>query len=197
MSQEIGRMISTHKNAANSIRIGHDRSILCFRGIPSAGNAIVIQEAPNAVRYYDTKHAPHNFQISTELHPEDLRIARLDFLAHALDAGGIVLPQLDLVEPARPWLLLGERVDRMLTSKIDQELLRLERVQPVLEQPRGFRIGRRLEYCARAGHERRAFGRINDLDRLPRLLELDQIVIVAVGHYRALAERELLRRVGR
>src|SRR5499433_3491890 len=99
MSQDIGRMISTHKNAANRIRIGHDRSILCFRGIPSAGNAMVIQEAPNAVRYYDTKHAPRNFQISTELYPEDLCVARLDFFARAFDAGGIVLPHLDLVEP--------------------------------------------------------------------------------------------------
>src|SRR5262249_39135547 len=132
---------------------------------------------------------PHNFQISTELHPEDLCIAGLDFLARALDAGGIVLPHLDLVEPARPRLLRGERVDRMLTGKIDQELLRLERMQPVLEQPRGVWIGRRLKHSARTRHQRRAFGRINDLDRPTRLLELDQIVIVAVGHHSALAER--------
>src|SRR5262249_33668240 len=135
MSQDIGKMISTHKSAANRIRIGRDRSMLSFWGIPSAGNAIVIQEATNAVRYYDTKHAPHNFQISTELHPEDLRVARLDFLARALDAGGIVLPQLDLVEPARPRLLLGERVDRMLTRHIDPDLLRPQPLPPVPGPP--------------------------------------------------------------
>src|SRR5262245_66482936 len=96
---------------------------------------------------------PRNFQISTELHPEDLRVARLDLLTHALDAGGIVLPQLDLVEPARPRLLFGEGVDRMLTGEIDQELLRLERMQPVLAQARGVRIGRRLEARARPGDQ--------------------------------------------
>src|SRR5262249_19110718 len=149
---------------------------------------------------HNTKHASgadRNFEIATKLHPEDLRVARLDLFTHALDAGGIVLPQLDLVEPARPRLLFGEGVDRMLTGEIDQELLRLERMQPVLGQARGGRVWRGLEHRARAGDERRAFGRINDLDRLPRLLELDQIVIVAIGHHRALAERELLRRVGR
>src|SRR5712671_532437 len=93
---------------------------------------------------------PYDASLPSASHPENLRVARLDLLARALDAGGIVLPHLDLVEPARPRLLLGERVDRMLTGKIDQELLRLERMQPVLEQPRSVRVGRRLEYCARA-----------------------------------------------
>src|SRR5262249_58684504 len=105
-------------------------------------------------------------------HLEDLRVARLDLLARALDPGEIVLPQLDLVEPARPRLLLAEGVDRMLAGKIDQELLRLERMQPVLEQARGAPIGRRLEHRARAGDERRAFHRINDLAPLPRLPDL-------------------------
>src|SRR5262249_3680006 len=140
---------------------------------------------------------PYSLNWPTALHPEDLRVARLDLLARAFDAGGVVLPQLDLLEPARPPPLLGERGGRMLTGQIDQELLPLERIQPILEKPRGVGIGRGLEHCARARHEWRAFGRINDLDRLPRLLELDEIVIVAVGHHRALAEGELLRRIGR
>src|SRR5262245_42430121 len=50
MSHDIGRMISAHNSTANRIRIGHERSILCFRATPSAGNAMVIHEAPNSVR---------------------------------------------------------------------------------------------------------------------------------------------------
>src|SRR5262245_65124728 len=42
MSHDIGRMINTHNSAANRTRIGHERSILCFRGMPSAGNAMVM-----------------------------------------------------------------------------------------------------------------------------------------------------------
>src|SRR5262249_55767026 len=120
-------MISTHNSAANRTRIGHDRSSLCFRGTPSAGNAMVMTIPSSAKAQARSAQGGQ----PTASHPEDLRVARLDLLAHALDAGGIVLPQLDLVEPARPRLLLGEGVDRMLTGKIDQELLRLERMQPV------------------------------------------------------------------
>src|SRR5437667_4937012 len=147
--------------------------------------------------------AMHNEQLcvwqqsKTKSHLENLRVTRLDLLAHPLDASGIVLPQFDLVEPARARLLSCERVDRMLAGKVDQQLLRLERMQPVLEQARGVRIGRRIEYRARAGDQRRTFAGINNLDRLTRLLELDQVVIVAVRHDRALAEREFLRWVSR
>src|SRR6266576_4614897 len=127
MSQDIGSRISTHSNAANRIRIGPETSILCVRGAPSAGNAMLTS------------------------HLEDLRVPRLDLFAHLLDTGGIVLPQLDLVEPAHPRLLLGQRMDGVLAGKIDQQLLRLKRVQPVLEQARRIRIRRRREYRARSG----------------------------------------------
>src|SRR5215470_17228182 len=106
MSHDIGRIISTHKSAANRIRIGHDRSILCIRGMPSAGNAMVMIQAPpsmhspqaerGASRGSATMHdnrscARRWFEHLNALHPKDLRVARLDFLACALDAGGIVL----------------------------------------------------------------------------------------------------------
>src|SRR4029450_12880286 len=113
----------------------HERSILCFRVTPSAGNAMVMA-IPLSAKSESAQR--------TASHLEDLRVPRLDLLARALDPGGIVLPQLDLVEPTRPRLLLGQWVDRMLAGKIDQELLRLERMQPVLEQARGVRVGRRL-----------------------------------------------------
>src|SRR6476620_8692280 len=109
MSQDIGSRISTHNNAADRIRIGQEMSILGVRGAPSAGKAMLTS------------------------HLEDLRVARLDLFAYLLDPGGIVLPHLDLVEPAHPRLLLGQGGGGVLAVKIDQQLLRLERVQPVLE----------------------------------------------------------------
>src|SRR5260370_17213154 len=79
---------------------------------------------------------PYDASLPSASHPENLRVARLDHLARALDAGGIVLPHLDLVEPARPRLLLCERGDRMLTGKIDPELLPPARIHPALSPPR-------------------------------------------------------------
>src|SRR5262249_51177886 len=91
------------------------------------------------------------FFVSGTSHPEDLRVTCLDLLARSLDPSGIVSPEFDVVEPTRPRLLFSERVDRMLAGKVDQQLLRLERMQPILEQARGIRMGRRIEYRARAG----------------------------------------------
>src|SRR5258707_1941847 len=93
MSQDIGIRISTHSNAANRIRIGPETSILCVRGAPSAGNAMLTS------------------------HLEDLRVPRLDLFAHLLDTGGIVPPQLDLGEPAHPRLLLFQRVGREVAGE--------------------------------------------------------------------------------
>ena len=77
------------------------------------------------------------------------------------------------------------------------ELLALGREHPVLQQPRGVRIGRILEHRVGPDDQRRALGRIDDLDRLALLLELEQDVFDAVRHDGALAERELLGRIGR
>src|SRR5262245_467102 len=65
MSHDIGRMISTHKSAANRIRIGHDRSILCFRGIPSAGNAMVMTiSSSSKAKAWSTKGGQRSGQIT-------------------------------------------------------------------------------------------------------------------------------------
>src|SRR5260370_36775875 len=85
----------------------------------------------------------------------------------------------------------------MLTREVDKQLLTLARMQIALEQACGIWTGSRLEDRGRPADERRALARIHDLDRLAALLQLDQIVIVAVSHHGALAERELLRRIGR
>ena len=53
------------------------------------------------------------------------------------------------------------------------------------------------EDAGRARDGRRALGRIDRLDRLAGFLQQHDAVFVAVGHHGALAERQLLRRIGR
>ena len=97
----------------------------------------------------------------------------------------------------RPGLLLGLRMQRAQPADVDDELLAFGAEAPVLEQPGRVRIGRVLEDAVGPHHQRRALGGIDRLDRPALLLELKQIVFIAVGLHRPLAERELLRRIGR
>ena len=62
---------------------------------------------------------------------------------------------------------------------------------------RRVRIGRRLEHAGRADDQRRAFGGVDRRHRAALLADLEDVVLVAVGHHRALAERQPLRRIGR
>ena len=63
----------------------------------------------------DTLTVTENFS-----HLEDLCVASLDFLGRFLDAGWIVLHQLDLGELAPTRFLLGLRVHRVLAGEVDQ-----------------------------------------------------------------------------
>src|SRR5216684_5352052 len=130
-------------------------------------------------------------------HPEELAVARLYLLALRLHRGGIGLEQFQL----RQWdvspLLLHLRVERTMGETIDQQLLSLGAEEKTLEQPRGARIGRALEYAGGNDDQGRTFGGIHHLDRLALVLEQHQIVVVAVSHDRALAEQYLLRRIRR
>src|SRR5262245_62501565 len=94
----------------------------------------------------------------------------LDISARLFHRRGIVLHLLDLAKRLSTGLVLGLRMQRTQSSEIDRELLRLRREAEALEQPGGVWIGRVLEQCVGADDERRAFGRINDLDRGPLLL---------------------------
>src|SRR5690242_8082683 len=67
-------------------------------------------------------------------HPKQLRIACLDLFALRLDAGRVLLHQLEVGELASARLRLHLAVRRILRGVIDEELLRLARVQPGLEQ---------------------------------------------------------------
>ncbi len=86
---------------------------------------------------------------------------------------------------------------RAQAARIDHELLALRREAEALEQAGRVRVGRRLEDRVGADHQRHALGRIDRLDRAAALLDLENVVLVAVRHHGALAERELLGRIGR
>src|SRR5438132_13189663 len=124
--------------------------------------------------------------------PEQAAGARLDLVAHLLDGGGVLLEGFDLAERLAPGLLFGERMHRAQPTHIHHELLALRREAVALEQPCRVRIRRRLEDAVRPDHHRHAFRGVDDLDRLAGLLQLEQVVLVAVSLDRALAELELL-----
>jgi hypothetical protein len=88
-------------------------------------------------------------------------------------------------------------MQRTQTAEVGGELLRLGRKAEALEQPRGVGIGRVLEDRIGTDDERRALGRVDDLDRIALLLLDEHVVLVAVRHHGAFAERQLLGRIGR
>src|SRR3954468_20023211 len=100
---------------------------------------------------------------------EDLAVARLDVLRAFLDARRIVLHHLDVLEGLAPRLLLGARMDRAQRADVDDELLAFRREHVALQEPCRVRIGCVLEDRVRPDRHRRAFGRIDDLDRLAAL----------------------------
>ncbi len=77
---------------------------------------------------------------------------------------------------------------RILTGVVNDQLLSLARVHPVLEQARGVRIRSRFENRTWTCRERRALLRINDFDRLTRLFVTDDKIAGAVHHDRAFAD---------
>src|ERR1700694_262306 len=129
--------------------------------------------------------------------PKQPRVAGLDLFRHFLDAGGVFLHQLDVGNLAAARFRLHLRMNRILRGEVDEELLGFPGVQPGLKQPRGIGMRRGQKYPGRPRDRRRALGRIHRLDRLAGFLQQHDIVFVAIRHHAALAERQLLRRVGR
>src|SRR5262245_36124632 len=130
-------------------------------------------------------------------YPKQSAVVRLDLLARSFDAGGVLLDGLDVAERRATRFLLDQRMHRAQGAEIDDELLTFGRKAIALEKARGVRIGRVLEQSIRTDDERRAFRRIDDLDRPAAFLALQHVVFAAVSHHRPLAERELLGRIGR
>src|SRR5262249_19807231 len=131
------------------------------------------------------------------LHPEQLAVTRLDLLALLLDRGGVLAHGLEAAERFPPVGFLDLRMERSQLADIDDELLAFGREAVALEQPRRVRVRRILEDAVWSDHEWRPFGRIDDLDRTLLGLDLQHVVLVAVGHDRAFAEIELLGRIRR
>src|SRR5258708_4957848 len=90
-------------------------------------------------------------------------------------------------------LFLDLRMERAMCKIIDQQLLSLRTKEETLEQPRRIRIRRAAEYATRNDDQRRAFGRIDDLDRLALVAEQQQFVVVAVAHPRPPPQQEFFR----
>src|SRR6185437_5891212 len=124
---------------------------------------------------------------------ENFHVLGLDLVGGFLDAGGVLLHGFDLLERLSPGLLLHLRMHRALATDVGYELLAFRRETETLEQPRRVRIRRLLEHAVRTDHERRTLGGIDRLDRAALLLDLENIVLVAISLHGALAERELLR----
>src|SRR5712671_2591381 len=118
---------------------------------------------------------------------EQLGITHPDLFAVLLDACGIVLQRLDVLERPVARLLFGLRMHRAQATDIDDELLALRGETIALEQPRRVRIRRILEYAVRPNDQRRAFAGVQRLDRLAGLAKLEQVVFVAVGLHGAFA----------
>src|SRR5262249_31677930 len=127
---------------------------------------------------------------------EDLGVARLYLIALFLDRRGIVLHGLDVLQRLAAGLLLGVRMYRAQAANVHDQLLRFAAHAERLEQFCRVWMRRVLENAVRADDQRRAFGGIDRLDRAAGLLELEDVVLVAVGHHRALTEVELLRWIG-
>jgi hypothetical protein len=87
-------------------------------------------------------------------------------------------------------------MERMAVAA-DEDLLSLDAAQEALKQPRRIRIRRTAENPRGRGDQRRAFRRVDKLDRLSLLLELQQDRVRAIGLHGALAEPELFGGIAR
>src|SRR5579885_3755917 len=172
--------MSTQSTTAKTNSTGFERSMPDLRRSARSDKAMVTGRRP----------------AWSALDLEDRRVAALDLAGRRLDARRVLRHQLDLADRAHPGLLHRLLVRRILPRPVDDELLALARLHPVVEQPRGIRVGRGLEDRARRRRQRRTLLRVDDLDRLAGFLVANDEIARAVDHDGALAERDLLRRVG-
>src|SRR6201999_3514698 len=93
-------------------------------------------------------------------------------------------------------LLLDLRMHGALTADIRRQLLAFRREAEALEQTRCIGVRRLLEQAVRPDHQGRSFGGVDRLGRGAALLDLEDLVLVAVGLDGALAKRELLWWIG-
>src|SRR5450830_1013407 len=87
-------------------------------------------------------------------------------------------------------------MERAVREHIDEDLLRFHAEQKTLKQSRGVRIGRIAKNTRRHRNNWRTLRRMHDFDWLFIQFRNFQTVVVAVGHHRAFADGDLLRRIG-
>src|SRR6476469_3491872 len=179
-SHDKGSAISTQRTAAKPYSTGCGGSKRMRRS-PRAGSARVMLCSAS-----DSSEAS-NLEV--------LRVAAFDLFRAFFDAFGVFLHQFDVGQFANAGFFDRLGMRRILARIVDEELLSLARMHPVLEEPRGIRIGRTDHDRARAGGDRRPFRGINDVDGLARLLAANDQIARAVDHNGALTERDALGRV--
>src|SRR6202011_6066603 len=79
-------------------------------------------------------------------HSKEFSVAGFYLFALRLHRGGVGLEQFQAGQRRVTRLLLDQRMKRTMGETIDQQLLPLGAEEETLEQPRGVRIGRALEY---------------------------------------------------
>src|SRR6185436_10839967 len=88
---------------------------------------------------------------------EQLGVTHPDLFAVLLDAFGVVLQRLDVLERPVTGLLLGLGMHRAQAADVDDELLALRAEAIALEQARRVGVRCVLEQAVRADDQRRAF----------------------------------------
>src|SRR6266851_8822979 len=140
---------------------------------------------------------PRPTVVTVQLDVKDLDVMLFDLVAHLFDRSGVILHHLDVLEWRAAGLFLGLRMHGPQAPDIDDQLLAFRSETVSRKQFGSIRIWRGFEHAGRADDQRGAFGGIDRRNRSTLLANLEDIVLVAIGHHRPLAERETLRRIGR
>ena len=130
-------------------------------------------------------------------HSEYLRVPRLDLVSALFDARRIVLERflisLSVLLPGFCWT---SACTEWVRAKSTSSCWNSREFSQFWKRRAALGFGAALN-SALGPVIRDTFGGIYDFYRLPLLLELDEIVVVAIGHHGALAESDLLRSIGR
>src|SRR3984957_15444022 len=118
---------------------------------------------------------------------EDTGVALPDGTPLLLHRRGIILQGLDVLERGPAGLLFGLRMQRTQSADVDDELLGFAAETERLKEFRRVGIRRAFEDAVGTDDHRRSLGRVNRRDRASALSQLQDVVLVAVGHDGALA----------
>src|SRR6202046_781033 len=138
-----------------------------------------------------------NSALSRRSDAENAGVALPDGTALLFHGRGIILQGLDVLERGPSRLLFGLRMQRAQSADVDNELLGFAAETERLEKFRRVGVRRTFENAVGADDHRRSLRGINRRHGTPALSQLQDVVLVAVGHDGAFAKLKLLRRIGR